>query len=149
MDLKIDSKELDKHLALMEKRNTDKRDFFKEVVIVLAESTANNFRAGGRPTKWKALEASTLIVKRRHHADTGGNDILLWDGQLRTSVNIGGMDNIKEITKDYAEFGTNVKHAPYVQYHKDGSDKRPFLLFQQKDIDKIVARAASHAFGDR
>ena len=105
MDLKIDSKELDKHLALMEKRNTDKRDFFKEVVIVLAESTANNFRAGGRPTKWKALEASTLIVKRRHHADTGENDILLWDGQLRTSVKIGGMGNIKEITKDYAEFG--------------------------------------------
>ena len=147
MELTINSKELDKYIAQIQKRNTSMKPLFKEIAVILHRSILKNFSAQGRPQKWAKNTASTLLEKRRHYKSTGLGDVLLRTNQLRSSIG-----SVREIHENYLEFGTRDEVAPYLQsgrYNYKPMKPRPFIIFQDEDIDKIVARAASHAFGDR
>lgn len=114
-------------------------------------SIEQNFRAQGRPEKWKGLAASTLAArarrgKRRRKAATGSAQILIDKARLKNSINykvIGGGTGVA--------IGTNVVYA---RRHQLGFPKgkgrghsftpaRPFLLFQDEDIKYI----GSNIFG--
>ena len=96
-------------------------------------SVAENFGAEGRPSKWKALQASTLEARRKgKKANLGSGRILQNTGRLRMSVTHGkGPGSVSRFGSMAVEFGTRLAYAAAHQFGFNGSQSvAPFLRKQ-------------------
>ncbi|WP_083664410.1 phage virion morphogenesis protein [Herminiimonas arsenitoxidans] len=89
-------------LQLMAAHATNTAPAMAGISMVMLGEVENNFRAEGRPTKWKALTASTLATRAAR--GTSGK-ILQAKGHLARSITPFSSNNVGGV-------GTNVPYAP-------------------------------------
>jgi len=89
-------------------------------------SIDKNFKAGGQPTRWAPLKASTIARRR------GGSSRPLMDtGTLKNSIGWRVTGNAVSIAPSVA----------YGKYHQTGTRNmvaRPFIMIQDEDVPRIV-----------
>ena len=103
----------------------------RAVERVVAPSIAQNFEVGGRPA-WAPLEAGTLD-------QTTGGSVLIRTGLLRDTASDPQTFTIDGESARIEDLGA----AWYGEIHDNGDGfgvipARPFLLFQEEDIDAIA-----------
>lgn len=110
-------------------------------------SIERTFRAQGRPQKWQKLAASTLAARSRRNSrrrkanrSTGSPQILIDTARMKNQIGfkvLGGGVGV--------EIGLNARQARRQHFGYPGgpgrghapTPARPFLLFQQEDLDYI------------
>ena len=121
----------------LEKDVRDTERPLKAAGVYMLGSIERNFQAQGRPEKWTALNESTL-ARRRKGRGKGKAQILIDTARLKNSMSM-------RLTGDGVEVGTNVIYAPRQHFGYEGGEgrgqaktpARPFLMFQDEDIDAI------------
>lgn len=103
-------------------------------------SIEKNFQQQGRPKKWDPLSPRTLAGRRKGRRKKGGAKILIDSARLKNSMSVALVEGPAALV------GTNVKYARR-QHHGYDSEKggrghaktpaRPFLMFQDEDVDAI------------
>ena len=101
-------------------------------------SIERNFRAQGRPAKWKGLAPATLRRRRRGRG-RGGPQILIDTARLKNSM------SFRLVTTPGVEIGTNVRYARRQHFGYPGGQgrgrsqtpARPFMLVQDEDVREI------------
>ena len=106
---------------------------------LMLRSTHENFKSQGRPTRWSPLSPKYL---KRKLSEGFGFFTLIRKGGLRGSI-------VFAADKKKLKVGTS---NPYAAAHQFGSPqrnlpKRPFLVFQDKDIERINILIARHMIG--
>jgi len=122
-------------------------------------SVAENFRAQGRPEKWKALKFETLKArfmrgnrrrKNKRWVRTpaamrffAGAKILMDSGRLANSIGFAVKGNQVEI-------GTNLIYAATHQFgdKKRNIPARPFLVFQDRDVEEFAGMIEDWMMGE-
>jgi len=94
LDMKLD-KEFKIHMNDLIDRLAKPKQALKECGLVLLRSIEKNFKAGGRPMRWKASKRA---------AATGGGKTLVDTGRLKSSITM-------DATNTELKVGTNVKYA--------------------------------------
>jgi len=146
--MKCDTKEVQTALAELFRKQATLKPFFEMIWPILHRSIMANFRAGGRPNRWPYLSDATINArkKRKTWREGVGSDqpILQEYGKLRESVG-----SVLSITDTRLEYGTNDVRAGALQFgwKKKHLPARPFIMFQDEDIDRVAAMAAGFAFG--
>jgi phage gpG-like protein len=122
--------------------------FWDAVEMHMIDSLTQNFEAEGRPTKWEPLAEWTINAK-------GSSTILQDTGALKGSIN----SQNTERAGDSLEIWAGEAHGLFHQYADQDpmsqfgminkNDKypmpmRPFMLFQEDDIDTIEEIAANY-----
>ncbi len=108
--------------------------------VLMLGSIEKNFKAQGRPTKWKALEETTLAGRRKGKGK-GSSQILIDTARLKNSHSM-------KVFTDGVAVGTNVIYGPRQHFGYKAADgksgrghsetpARPFLMFQDEDIRDI------------
>lgn len=100
-------------------------------------SIERNFKAGGRPAKWKPLAAST-VRQRRRGGGSGGVKVLVDTAALKNSMSM-------RVRATETEVGTNMVQAKRQHFGYPGgkgrghskTPARPYMLFQNEDTDAI------------
>ena len=110
----------------------------KQSGMLMMKSIDTNFKAQGRPAKWKALASSTIKARKK-----GSSTILQDTGTLKNSITLD-VRGTKEVA-----IGTSLIYAPTHNFgrvsSKGGGGKtsttvipqRKFLLFQNEDVKRI------------
>jgi phage gpG-like protein len=129
-------------LADMEGRAVDWSPWFSGFVVpLLTRSAIGTFEAEGRPVPWPALSEAT--VQRRRNEDKLSVKMLRDTGMLWQSIGgDGGDPDIMRVDPASVTIGTAVE---YGAYHQEGTatiPARPFLLFQEEDLDALQMGAA-------
>lgn len=143
MKLDVNTRGVVSRLAKYINRTEDLRPALKLAGLYMMKSIDENFRAEGRPAKWKKLARST-IEARREGPGRGRPMVLQDTGVLRASVTAPGGKGkgaglgIWKLSKAQLIIGTRVEYAAKHQEGK-GVDARPFLLFQREDTKAIQA----------
>lgn len=109
----------------------DLEDFTKPLTIIgnhMLGSVNQNFKDGGRPEQWKALNSKTEKRKKKKGGGARSSKTLIDKGRMRQTV-IAPPPTKTEVkifpTVDYAVFHeTGTKHMP----------RRSFMLFQDQDL---------------
>jgi phage gpG-like protein len=139
-------REFDKLLERAEKSGHDLSSPLSKSAFHMQDSVAKNFEQGGRPEKWKEWSAGYSAWRHRIGRPFG---MLILDVSLR-ATRIGARGRVyggnlrKGIHvpppgKDMALVSAG-KNAPYAKAHQFGYGPipaRPFMLFQDEDIEKI------------
>lgn len=159
IEFRIDDRDVRKVLSKMLARSQNPEPAMAGMSMVMLGAVEDNFRAEGRPLKWKALKASTLAD--RAAAGKSGK-ILQRTGHLarsitpfhsRTVAGVGtnvpyaaAMNNgskpheIKakkgKALKFGGRFAKKVKHP--------GTVARPFLILTERDKSDLLAIMAAH-----
>ncbi len=171
--MEIDDKEFRRYMRQAARRAMNLAPFFRQAGMIMFRSFAKNFKAEGRPRRWKKLSPNTVAGRRK-----GSKRILQDTGKLRMSVMArSAPDNVYQMGKDYLKMGTKSKIAsfhqdgtrPYdivprnksvlrfmtaqgVRYskrvHHPGLDARPFVLIQNEDARDITKLAGEHVVGE-
>lgn len=111
-------------------RNARKLDpAMNSIKNLVQSSVEQNFQDEGRPTAWQMLEEATQRARARINKWPG--PILQVSGQLASSINTRVERNIVIVGSD----------KPYARAMDQGSRKqnipaRPFLLFQDEDVEE-------------
>ena len=143
----IDDKEIQKYMSLILRRIGSLKGFFVSIIPIIHGSIVANFREQGRPTKWQALETTTIegrIRKKTWPGFGGASPILQEEGTLKRSIG-----SVREIGVFELEYGTNLEKAQWLQHGTKNMPARPFVLFQPEDIRSITSLAAAFAFDTR
>ena len=114
---------------------------FKAAGVYMLGSIERNFKEQGRPQKWQALAPATLAA-RRQGKGKGGAKILIDEGLLKGSITTA---DAMRTTSDSMVIGTNKIQAARMHFGYPGGEgrghsktpARPFLLFQDEDVDAI------------
>ena len=97
-------------------------------------SVLANFRAQGRPEGWQPLSAGT--VRRKGHA------VILYEtGRLMSSVTYSA-------GPDSFSLGAPVPYARAQQEGGGHMPARPFLLFQEADVEAVMRIVGSYLTGE-
>lgn len=104
---------------------------------LMLASIEKNFKAQGRPARWKSLKAAT-VARRRKGRGRGKAQILINTGRLKNSHSM-------KVFTDGVAVGTNIVYAPRHHFgYKGGEGRgrsetpaRPFLMFQEEDVRDI------------
>lgn len=122
--------------------------FWDAVEMHMIDSLTQNFEAEGRPTKWEPLAEWTINAK-------GSSRILVDTGALKASIN----SQNTERAGDSLEIWAGEAHGLFHQYadldpmsqfgmmnnnEKHPMPMRPFMLFQDEDLDIIEQIAANY-----
>lgn len=94
--------------------NPDFSEPLKQCGIQVMRSVDLNFKAEGRPNKWKPLSGLTLMNRR-----SGSGKILQDNAKLKQSIvdaSKGAAGGIYSLTKDTLKVGTNLVYANIHQY---------------------------------
>lgn len=111
-------------------------------------SVRENFRVGGRPNKWPANTAATVVRKARSRRGASrrraiaGNKPLIDTGRLLNSINY-------RTRRDSVVIGTNVDYGIYHQTGTRRIPARPFMLLQESDQVQIGRLVVRWLRGDR
>jgi len=103
-------------------------DMLKKAGSGFKESIDKNFQEGGRPEKWKPLK-------------TPNHKILVKTGNLRSKF-------FMRVRRDEIRIGTRIAYAPYQQKGTPTIPPRPFLMFQDEDLDTALASIEEFIFED-
>lgn len=103
---------------------------FEGVKLTMNRSIDQNFKQEGRPGKWQSLSESTLMRRRHGKKKSLGTKILQDTGMLKNSIDTTMQGN--EIL-----IGPSVRYGRFHQLGI-GVPQRPFLLFQEEDITRIM-----------
>jgi len=105
--------------------------------VYMLGSIERNFKAGGRPQRWKALAAST-VKRRRRGKGQGG---------IKTLVDTATMKNSHSmrVQTDGVVIGTNAVQAKRQHFGYPGkpgrghsrTPARPFVMIQDEDVDAV------------
>ena len=163
------SAEARKFIANAEKKLFDHSGMLARAGLVMLRSIDQNFKSGGRPTKWAPLSEMTKAL-RRTGGGSGGPQILQDTGRLRSSIT-------SKVESNQVRIGTNVEYASLM--HFGGTSKggevtmkggdgslspwgfsskgertfnigprpvtgRPFVMFQREDIIAIEKVGLKH-----
>ncbi len=124
-------------ILIIETAAKDLEPAFKASGVYMLGSIERNFQAQGRPQKWQALAPSTLAQRRKGRGQ-GGAQILIDTARLKNSHSTA-------TSSDSLTVGTNLVYAARQHFgYPGGSGRgrsktpaRPFLLFQDEDVDAI------------
>lgn len=105
--------------------------------VYMLGSIERNFKAGGRPAKWKGLAASTL-KRRRRGGGRGGVKVLVDTATMKNSHSM-------RLQTDGVAVGTNAIQAKRQHFGYPGkagrghakTPARPFVMIQDEDTDAI------------
>lgn len=100
----------------------------KKAQLLMIRSINNNFQASGRPLPWAPLKMATL---RRKILQGYSSKPLIRTGNLKRSIT----GKIEE--KNKLIMGTSVTYGRIHQYGGGHIPKRTYLLFQDRDIERI------------
>ena len=160
--VKIKDKKLQSLIGRLKNNTSRLKPALEEIRGDLEYSIDENFIKQGRPKKWKALKQST--IKRRRIKQQTSTKILQSSGSLAASINGKVVSNkiIIGSNKKYARIhneGGTIRHPGGTKFkfisptevvflrndaqnyhgitkpHNITIPKRPFLLFQKKDIE--------------
>ena len=110
---RLESSEINSYMRQLYKKSQNLKPFFVHTAIpTIYKSTMLNFRAGGRPDRWKShspLTAANRASTVSSHAL--GQDVLIGNGQLQRSIG-----TVKKVNKASLEYGTNLIYATLHQY---------------------------------
>jgi len=170
--LEIDDKEFLRYMKQAARRAMNLAPFFRKASMVMYRSFDKNFKAEGRPRRWKKLSPNTVAGRRK-----GSKKILQDTGMLRMSViSRAAPDNVYRMGKDYLKMGTKSKIASFHQegtapydivprnksflkfmtaqgvrfakkVHHPGLAARPFVMIQDEDARDITKLAGEHVVG--
>lgn len=106
---------------------------------IMLRSLGKNFKAGGRPSRWKGLRPATASFKARN----GYSPLpLTRSGALQRSLTFAVRGRMR------LAIGTSV---PYAAVHNFGGGnnipKRPYLIFQKDDLQNIERLIVAHITG--
>lgn len=90
-------------------------------------SVNDNFSQSGRPSAWRALAPSTLRQKIRKGYSSRP---LVRTGILKSSIS-------PKVDKESFRVGTSVSYAGYNQFGTRKMPARPFVVFQDHDVQDI------------
>ncbi len=113
-------------LGKISERSSDLSPALKQGRLVMLASVNKNFAQSGRPA-WAPLRPATLKQKKRLGYSSAP---LIRNGQLKRSI-------AGKVTRNSLRIGTAV---PYAKFHQLGTSKmkaRPFLVFQNGDVEAI------------
>lgn len=159
INLRVDDREVTATLRKLLARSRNPEPAMAGISMRMLGAVEDNFRAEGRPTKWKALKPSTLAT--RAAAGKSGK-ILQRTGHLarsmtpfhsRTIAGVGtnvpysaAMNNgskphviaakNKKALRFGGRFAKKVKHP--------GTPPRPFMALTERDRDDLLAIMAAH-----
>lgn len=153
---KIDARKLRKRLGTAERRAKNLRPAMLSIKNIVQSSVEENFVRQGRPKKWTDLAESTKRIRRRRKKWPGM--ILQVSGQLASSVNSRVDKNVVVVgsNKPYAKIhdeGGTVNHPGTnngfgkgipIPPHRIKIPARPFLLFQDDDLDEAQQILLDH-----
>lgn len=159
IDVKWDDREVKATLRKLMQNSADPEPAMAGMSMRMLSAVEDNFRSEGRPTKWKALKASTLAARA---AMGKSGKILQRSGHLarsitpfhsRTVAGVGtnvpyaaAMNNgskpheIKAKNKKALHFGG--RFAKKVNH--PGTPPRPFMVLTDRDRADMVAIMAAH-----
>lgn len=109
------------------KRTGDLKKPLKKAGLLMIRSIDTNFRSAGRPVTWKRLSRRYLIQKLK---DRYSPLPLTRTGALRRSISQFVFNNKLKI-------GTSIKYASIHQRGLKNIPRRPFLVFQTEDLNRI------------
>lgn len=162
ISVKIDSKQMNMMIKGLGKRTKDLRPALKRCAVYMISSFDKNFKAGGRPVKWRELAMNTIAKRRK-----ASNLALMDTGMMRlSSLATTGKGSIYQLRRDSLIMGTAVVYAkwqqwgtaPYTiraigggllafpvydgflttrQVNHPGIPERPFIMFQSEDVKEI------------
>jgi phage gpG-like protein len=171
MPFEVDDKKFQQTMTILGKRNQDTRPLLRRCQVTMIRSFLLNFRAEGRPHKWKPLSRLTVYGRRKQ-----SSRILQDTGRLRLSATVEhAPGNVTKFRKDQLIMGSSLKQAGWLQYgtkpyiirprtkkalrfkvgpnmwrfativRHPGLPPRPFILIQQEDADEMQRLAAEFA----
>ncbi len=141
---------------------SDLRPALKRCAVYMIRSFDKNFKAGGRPIKWRALAINTKAKRRK-----ASNLPLMDTGMMRlSSLATTGKGSIYQLRRNSLVMGTAVAYAkwqqwgtaPYIirpiggglltfpvqdgflttrQVNHPGLPERPFIMFQNEDVKEV------------
>lgn len=135
VNIDIQDKEIHALLKQIAARISDITPAMEEIGEIVRASVVRNFRAGGRPGKWKKSS--------RAKSDSG--QTLLDSGRLRNSFSVahGHPEGYAKVSKDEVAVGTNVVYAAV---HHFGAEKGEFgtkavnVKTHKRTIEKAFGR---------
>ena len=161
----LDTKDFNFYAKTILQRGGNLRPVFVFAKGIIIKSTADNFRAGGRPDKWEPLKPATLLARTRKGKSTirvkssGGRrspvvlatdqPILQATGTLRNSIiSAAAEGHVEKIDRNSLEIGTNLDYARAHNFgvSKNNLPARPYIFFQKEDIENITAFTAAYSF---
>ena len=122
INMVLDDKEFQRYMTLVLVNVGNTRPIMIFGVSVMSQSTAANFRAGGRmPFKWRGLSPMTIKGRRTENPPTWpasplGQPILQRHGTLVQSLLPGNQNGFLLITKKFVEYGTKLIKARGLQF---------------------------------
>ena len=160
LSMKLDSDELQAAVKAMLARGDDLRPYHKKLGAWMLKSVDKNWRAQGRPKKWKELSDMTLAI-RRWRADKYGSPaytekILEIGGELRGH---GWEYRARRVAKGQESLEVGTPH-PKADIHHEGKTvpapkrwklrktvkipKRTLIVIQREDWDAAKRFADGH-----
>lgn len=135
IDFNVDSSGVDARLHAIRTRLGNLRQMYRVIGSAMIASVRRNFEEGGRPDAWQPSKRAL-----REHGKT-----LIDTARLYNSF-------FYDAEPDRVTIGTNVPYAPIHHFGKAERHipRRPFLMFQEEDVDEIediVADHMRHLFG--
>ena len=148
----IDDRELQRDIGGLIGKLRNPKPALNEIGLVLVRSVRKNFKAEGRPTKWKPVQQrkrdKAAAAKRAAAGQSlRGHKILQDTGNLRSSIApASGKPDVWEVTNKYVLLGTNVKYAATHQYGDKSRNiaQRQFLLIHPQDARAAVRILKRH-----
>jgi phage virion morphogenesis protein len=140
---------LEQVIRRVEKLATDTRQVekpLKSAGAYMLGSIEKNFRAQGRPEKWKLLSPKTL-KRRRKGRGAGKSQILIDTARLKNSM------SFRLVSEPGVEIGTNAVYGPRQHFGYEGgtgrgrskTPARPFLMFQDEDFTELTEIFKRHS----
>ena len=136
IEVKLNSKEIERKLLELAKKGQDMRPLMKNIAGIFAYSAEENFKDEGRPDKWADLSQITKEKRRKKGHWPGA--ILQVEGKLAASIST-------DYDENSAIIGSNLDYAAIHQLGGDaGRGKktkitaRPYLKLTEDDQEEIL-----------
>lgn len=123
--VEIDDREALHLMALIESRG--KKLPLRKIAVIGTASIARNFQAQGRPEPWAPIERSGMILQKTT--------------ALKKSVDF-------RLTPGNVEIYTELPYAPFQQFGTRFITPRPFVMWQDEDVGKIINVLRNHLTGE-
>jgi phage gpG-like protein len=129
-------------VAEVRSRCTDAKPVFRWAQEVLKKTFAENFAENGLPVGgWSPLDAKYAAWKARA---LPGRTTLIRSGELFRSLSELNDDDVNEINKLSATFGTGLQYAKFHQYGTEKMPKRQILFISQSFTDDFAEKLANY-----